>query len=203
MPKKVDIVERRNQIAQATWQVILKKGIDKASIQNIAAEANMSVGLIQHNFSSKAQLIHYAMRLVLDRMEQRAMDRSNAFAGTKEDKLRRLMKFLIPTSHEEMMEARVWIAFLGNSFNDPKLLELKEKMDRYSRKLITVILELMTELGYLDHQHNQDLELEFLYAFIDGLVIHAVQAPKQYTNEKIDQLIEHYLQEKMENNANG
>src|SRR5690625_1185525 len=141
MPKKVDLVERKNQIAEATWQVILKKGIDKASIQNIADEAKMSVGLIQHNFSSKDQLIHYAMKLVLDRMEERAMSRSNIFAGTKEEELRRLMKFLIPISHEEIMEARVWIAFLGNSFNDPKLLELRKKMDRYSKKMMELILE--------------------------------------------------------------
>ncbi|MDM5291789.1 TetR/AcrR family transcriptional regulator [Peribacillus simplex] len=193
MPKKVDLVERRNQIAEATWQVILKKGIDKASIQNIAAEAKMSVGLIQHNFSSKDQLIHYAMKLVLDRMEERAKDRSNTFAGTREEALRRLMKFLIPISHEEVMEARVWITFLGNSFSDPKLLELKQKMDCYSREMMTIIVKLMEELGYLHKQNNQDLELEILYAFIDGLVIHALQSPERYTDEKLDQLIEYYL----------
>ena len=68
MPKKVNQTERKNQIATATWRVILNKGIDKASIQQIADEAHISVGLVQHHFSSKDQLIHYAMNLVLDRM---------------------------------------------------------------------------------------------------------------------------------------
>ncbi|MGG4506762.1 TetR family transcriptional regulator [Heyndrickxia sporothermodurans] len=203
MPKKVDLVERRNQIAEATWQVILKKGIDKASIQNIAVEAKMSVGLIQHNFSSKDELIQYAMKLVLDRMEERVKDRSNAFSGTKEEALRSLMKFLIPISHEEVMEARVWIAFLGNSFSDPKLLELRKKMDCYSRKMMTIIVKLMEELGYLHKKNDQDLEVEILYSFIDGLVIHALQSPERYTDEKLDQLIEYYLKGRKEKKMDG
>ena len=193
MPKIVNQTERKNRIAEATWQVILKKGIDKASIKNIADEANMSVGLIQHHFSSKDQIIHYAMKLVLDRMEERAINRSNAFSGTRQEQLRRLMKFLIPVSHEEVMEARVWIAFLGNSFSDPILLELKEKMDHYSREMMQMMVKLMKKLGYLHTDYDEHLELEILYAFIDGLVIHALQNPERYTEEKVDQLIAYFL----------
>lgn len=196
MPKKVDLVQRKNQIAAATWQVILEKGIDKASIQNIAEEANMSVGLIQHNFSSKEKMIHYAMGLVLERIEERGKERSLAFDGTKEETLRRLMKFLIPFDHEELMESRVWISFLGRSFSDFKLFELQQKMDRYSRKMMHMIMDLMMELGYLDEDGDHQIELELLYAFIDGMVLHALQNPAVYTEQKVDQLIEYYLRDK-------
>lgn len=194
MPKKVDVVERKNKIATATWQVILNKGIDKASIQNIAEEANMSVGLIQHNFPSKEKIIHYAMSLIIDRMEERAKARSHAFSGTKEEMLRRVMKFLIPINYEEIMEARVWISFLGRSFSDPELFKLQQKMDGYSRKMVQMIINLMKELGYLDKEEDSQLEFEILYSFIDGMVIHALQRPDFYTESKVDQLIDYYLQ---------
>lgn len=196
MPKKVDLVQRKNQIATATWQVILDKGIDKASIQNIAVEANMSVGLIQHNFLNKEKIIHYAMGLVLNRMEDRGRERSLAFEGTKEETLRRLMKFLIPFDHEELTEARVWISFLGRSFSDPKLFALQQKMDRYSRNMMHMIMNLMIELGYLEEDSEHQIELELLYAFIDGMVIHAIHNPEVYTEQKVDQLIEYYLTDK-------
>ena len=192
----MDLVERKNEIAEATWRVILKKGIDKASIQSIADEANISVGLIQHNFSSKEKIMHYAMRLILNRMEERAKERYQTFTGSKEDTLRRLMKFLIPSNHEEVVEARVWISFLGRSFSDPELLALQQEMDRYSRKMMQMIIHLMVELGYLKDEGEHPLELEILYAFIDGMVIHALQNPDFYTESKVDQIIDYYLMNK-------
>lgn len=196
MPKKVDLVERKNQIAAATWRVILKKGIDNTSFQNIANEANMSVGLIQHNFSSKEKILQYAMNLVINRIEERATKRLHVFSGTKEETLRRIIKFLIPFDHEEIIEARVWVSFLGRSFSNPNLFELKQKMDRYSRKMMQMIINLMIDLGYLNKEEKNQFELEILYAFIDGLVMHALQSPEVYTEEKVDQIIEYYLMNK-------
>ncbi|MED1569185.1 MULTISPECIES: TetR/AcrR family transcriptional regulator [Bacillus cereus group] len=196
MPKIVDQIQRKNQIATATWRVILEKGIDKASIQQIADEANISAGLVQHHFSSKNELIHYAMNLVLNRMEERAKTRTSDFKGTKEEALRRLMKFIIPTNKEEMLEGKVWITFLGISFSSPELLELRKKMDDHTRYLMGIILDLMKDLGYVTPGYNRDFELEILYGFIDGLVIHVLQTPESYSEEKVNQLIEYYLKEK-------
>lgn len=196
MPKIVDQIQRKNQIATATWRVILEKGIDKASIQQIADEASISVGLVQHHFSSKNELIHYAMNLVLNRMEERAKTRTSDFKGTKEEALRRLMKFIIPLNKEEMLEGKVWITFLGISFSSPELLELRKKMDDHTRYLMGMILDLMKELGYVKPGYNRDLELEILYGFIDGLVIHVLQTPESYSEEKVNQLIEYYLKGK-------
>ncbi|NUC17568.1 TetR/AcrR family transcriptional regulator [Bacillus mycoides] len=196
MPKIVDQIQRKNEIATATWRVILEKGIDKASIQQIADEANMSVGLVQHHFSSKNALIYYAMNLVLNQMEERAKTRTSEFKGTKEEALRRLMKFIIPSNKEEMLEGKVWNTFLGISFSSPKLIELRKKMDDHTRYLMGIILDLMEDLSYVTQGYNRDFELEILYGFIDGLVIHVLQKPELYPEEKVNQLIEYYLIEK-------
>ena len=196
MPKKVNQTERKNQIATATWRVILNKGIDKASIQQIADEAHISVGLVQHHFSSKDQLIHYAMNLVLDRMGERAKTRTKEFSGTKEEALRRLIKFILPTNQEELVEGRVWLTFLGKSFKDNDLVKLQQKMDQHTRHLMGMVLDLMEELGYLTTGFNRDLELEILYAFTDGLVIHILQTPESFSEKRLDQLIEYYLKGK-------
>ncbi|MFB0844754.1 TetR/AcrR family transcriptional regulator [Paenibacillus oleatilyticus] len=55
--------------------------MDKASIQQIADEASISAGMIQHHFSSKDLLIYYSMKLVLDRVHERAMTPDESFSG--------------------------------------------------------------------------------------------------------------------------
>lgn len=193
MPKKVDHTERKEQIAAAVWRVILKHGIDKASIQQIAEEANISVGLVQHHFVAKDELIYYAMKLVLDRMGERARARTSAFTGSNEEAVRRLMRFIIPMNNEEVMEAKVWLSFLGKSFSNPELHTLQQEMDNYTRHLMGMILSLMEELGYLTAESNREFELELLYGFLDGLVIHVLQSPEHYSEDRVDQLIDYYL----------
>lgn len=118
MPKKVDLVERKNQIAAATWRVILKKGIDNTSFQNIANEANMSVGLIQHNFSSKEKILQYAMNLVINRIEERATKRLHVFSGTKEETLRNfLFRLIMRKSLKQECGSLFWDVLLATQIS--------------------------------------------------------------------------------------
>lgn len=41
MPKIVDHEKRRKRIAKAMWKVILKKGMEGATVRNIAQEAGL------------------------------------------------------------------------------------------------------------------------------------------------------------------
>lgn len=43
MPKQIDHEKRRKQIAEATWRVILERGMEGASARNIAKEAGLSL----------------------------------------------------------------------------------------------------------------------------------------------------------------
>src|SRR3982074_472144 len=76
MPKIVDWDARRDEILAATWRVIARDGIARATIRAIAREADCSRGILAHYFDDKADILGSALvlshRRVVARMEARA-----------------------------------------------------------------------------------------------------------------------------------
>lgn len=64
MPIQVDHDERRRLIAGALWTLARTKGLGRASLRDVAAEAGMSLGQLQHYFPTRETLVDYAMELV-------------------------------------------------------------------------------------------------------------------------------------------
>lgn len=69
VPKQVDHEARRRQIIEALWRITTCGGLDRASFREVAAEAGVSVNLIQYYFGTKddllvASLEHLAQRTV-------------------------------------------------------------------------------------------------------------------------------------------
>ena len=48
MPKVVDHAARREQLAAALWRVVVRDGVEAASLRRVAAEAGWSVGSLRH-----------------------------------------------------------------------------------------------------------------------------------------------------------
>jgi len=57
MPKIVDWDARRDEILAATWRVIARDGIARATIRAIAREAGCSRGILAHYFDDKADIL--------------------------------------------------------------------------------------------------------------------------------------------------
>src|ERR1700761_2968005 len=76
MPKIVDWDARRDEILSATWRVIARDGIARATVRAIATEAGCSAGILAHYFDDKADILGSALlmahRRVVARMQARA-----------------------------------------------------------------------------------------------------------------------------------
>src|SRR5438552_18556470 len=76
MPKIVDWDARRDEILAATWRVIARDGIARATIRGIAREADCSRGILAHYFDDQADILGstrlLSHRRVLSRVEARA-----------------------------------------------------------------------------------------------------------------------------------
>ncbi|MFG3308639.1 TetR/AcrR family transcriptional regulator [Streptomyces wuyuanensis] len=71
MPKRVDHEERRTQIAEALIRVAGRRGLHAIGMRDVAAEAGVSLRLVQYYFETKERLLFYGLQHLTDRFTAR------------------------------------------------------------------------------------------------------------------------------------
>ncbi|MFI9387668.1 TetR/AcrR family transcriptional regulator [Kutzneria sp. NPDC052558] len=66
MPKIVDHEARRREIADALWRITRRDGWEAITLRGVAAEAGVSMGLVQHYFRSKDEMLRFALEIIVD-----------------------------------------------------------------------------------------------------------------------------------------
>lgn len=163
MPKIVDHAQRREELAAALWRVIVREGIESASVRRVAAEAGWSTGSLRYYFDSQSDLVAFAMDLVIQRVTERLAALS---AGSEAVAL---LHEVLPLDDERRAEMQVWLAFTTRALVEPDLRELRDRAHAAMRNLCRHVVDL---LGAPEPER----EAERLHALVDGLALHAVFA---------------------------
>ena len=90
---QLDGYTRRRELGEALWRVVLREGIEAASVRKVAAEAGLSKGSLRHVFPSQSELLAFAMRLIVDEVTRRveAVDATGEIRDVVERKLHTLL----------------------------------------------------------------------------------------------------------------
>ena len=126
MPKVVDSDARRTQIAEAVWRVILRGGLERASVRNVAREAGLSMGSLRHYFGTQAELLAFAMPLVSERVRGRIEALDLRSCGPRLA-VERVLAEVLPLDDERRAEAEVWLVLTGRALVDPNLRALRDE----------------------------------------------------------------------------
>ena len=108
----------RDAILDAVISVLSTRGSDAVTIRNVAAEAGVSVGAVQHNFPTKEALIIGAMTAVNVRFRERL----RLLLQNEESAERRLRAFCEEVScltETGLTDAVVWTAFAARATTEP------------------------------------------------------------------------------------
>jgi TetR/AcrR family transcriptional regulator, transcriptional repressor of bet genes len=125
MPKRVDHAERKRQIADAVVRITVKGGLSSATFREVAAEAGVSVRLVQYYFGTKDQLLLETQRRVAERSVTRIRRLMADSDGTPRDVIRTIMRSFVPVDDESREAMLMYIALFTASLLDP-LLKRKE-----------------------------------------------------------------------------
>lgn len=120
MPKIVDHEQRRGEIALALWQVIHEQGIDGVSFRAVAEAAGVSIGRVQHYFTSKDELVVFGCRAMVSAAEQdHGPDPSPRGPARARDELADFLCAPLPLTEGLRVGSSVWATYLAKSVSHP------------------------------------------------------------------------------------
>ncbi len=128
MPKLGIAPIRREQIFKAAAAVIAREGFSGTTMRNVAQEAGVSTGMLNHYFSSRQDLLTQTLIYVSERSLSRY---SQAIEGMPpgRSRLTTLLDDILSGDPEGMDTWRVWIAAYGEAVCAPQVREtLQERL---------------------------------------------------------------------------
>jgi AcrR family transcriptional regulator len=191
MPKVVDHEQRRRELGHAVWRVIRRDGIDHASVRTVAEEAGWSPGALRHYFASQSELLAFAMRLVVEQIEDRiaALDR----AADPREGVEQVLHELLPLDDERRAENEVWLAFTARALIDPELRAQHNEIYDALHQACVAALEALAAAGRADAGAATALQAERLHALTDGLAVHTALRPDLMPPEQIVAILRLHL----------
>jgi AcrR family transcriptional regulator len=164
----VDHALRRRQITDAVARITVRGGLAAATFREVAAEAGVSVRLIQYYFGSKAELMLATHRRVSERAIARIQARRAGGGESPREVLLAVLGSFIPTDHESREIMLLFVALHTATLVDPILFR-PESLDVPRSLQATIAAQLArTDLG------GRPVEAEA--AILAGLVPSLAQA---------------------------
>ena len=176
MPKLVDHARRRDQIALVACRAVARRGFDRTTVAQIAREAGYTTGMVAHYFDSKQQIILAALKLTLQRMDQRLRAPPT---GARADLLGVLCEAL-PIDAQRRTECALWTAFWGQLQADRQLKRLNTWVhSEYRRLFARCLREHWPDSGQWPAPVRNQV-LRSITTFINGITASAVSSPKDW-----------------------
>ena len=172
MPKIVDHEERRRELAEAVWRVILRDGVEGVSVRNVAAEAGWSTGALRHYVGTKEDLLASATQFLEERVRGRF--EIKRYDGTPREVVRGLLCEVLPLDEERRTEGQLWFAFAARSLVDPRIAEEHALVFDGVRELCHRVVHYMSEGGWLVSGLDPEIETARLHTLVDGLAVHGL-----------------------------
>jgi DNA-binding transcriptional regulator YbjK len=195
VPRVVDPVFRRQAIAEAVFRVVLREGVQQASLRNVAEEAGLAIGSVRHYFATHDEVLVFAMSALAEGIGERVAVHVDQIAIERDRAgvVERMLCEVLPLDARRRDEAVLWLAFATAARTRPSLLPQAERMYDGLRFLVGRILERTREAGQLAPDVDVELEVQRTAAFLDGMTVGAVLHPDRMTPELMLTLLRRHL----------
>lgn len=121
VPRRVDHDVRRREILDAVVRITVKGGLGSATFREVAAEAGVSVRLVQYYFGSKDELLLATQRHVASTSVARIQRQREGGSDEPREVLRTIMCSFVPVDDESRNAMLMFVALFTASLLDPVL----------------------------------------------------------------------------------
>lgn len=173
MPKQVDHDARRTAIAQALWRVARVRGLERVSLREVATEAEMSLGQLQHYFANRQDLMKFAMEFMSRKNVERVTERLITVGGTEHAaRLRAIVMEMLPIDEDARVGSLLNIDFLLEAARNDALRDHVKQRTAALRGLLEGQIALAVQAGDISPDRDARAEAALLIALADGLRTH-------------------------------
>jgi TetR/AcrR family transcriptional repressor of bet genes len=195
VPKRVDHDARRRQIAAAVARLARTRGLDTVGLglRDVAAEAGISLGQLQHYFSSKNELLTFTLK----HMEQLATSRITARvqalgeAPSPRQVLRESLAEMLPMDDNSRTGVLAQIAYFVRAIHDEQLRDYAQQGTSGLRDFFAGLLRQAIERGEIPADRDPTSEAMLLISLVDGLTSYVLL--DVHTAEDALRLVDYHL----------
>ncbi|MBW4446115.1 MAG: TetR family transcriptional regulator [Spirirestis rafaelensis WJT71-NPBG6] len=183
--------DRRIEVGKAAWRVIVREGLDRASMRAIAQELGSSTGVVTHYFRDKEELTLFALERVFENVLEDMKACAKAWQGI--DRLEQMIFLALPLEISDRDDWKVWMAFLGYSIGREHLVQEHRKRYDFLRQIICQELADLQTAKLIRADLDLTLEANALIALVDGIGTLVVICPEQFSAEQQQYLVRRHI----------
>lgn len=192
MPKVIDHDQRRRDIIDVTWGLIVKGGIEAATMREIAAEAGFANGALKHYFPGKDEIIQGAYERSLFRLGdivEQAMVGKHGIEG-----LRTMMTVTMPIDDDDVTAGKVLLSFWERAAFNDELHDTYRHHLKVWRDGLAHYLREGREAGEILTETPDDQLLDEIVLVNSGATIMRVIAPEITTAELLRSHVDAFIE---------
>jgi AcrR family transcriptional regulator len=183
--------DRRIEVAEAAWRVIIREGLDRTSIRAIAQELGCSTGVITHYFRDKDELTLFALERVFENLLEDMKAYTDEWQGI--ERLEQMLFSALPFEARGIAGWQVWIAFLGYAIGRENLVQEHRKRYDFLRELIYQELTNLQAAKIIRADLDLTLEANALVALVDGIGTSMVINSEQFHPDQQRYLVQRQI----------
>lgn len=177
---------RKQEVTDALLRIVAVRGLDQVSVRQVAAEADVSIGTVQHYFPTKDDMLAAAFDEVVQRIRARLI--AVEIGPDVRRNLSGVLRELLPLDERRASEVRIQVAFAARAATSPALAATQR----------TVLSELHTALteafvlagGERATIARARLTAQVAIAATDGLGLHAVSSAGWLSRRRLGAALE-------------
>ena len=183
--------QRRIEVADAAWRVIVREGLDRTSIRAIAYELGSSTAVVTHYFRNKDELTVFALERVFEKVVEDMQVSAQGQQGM--ERLEQMIFSALPLEDSSLLGWQVWVAFLGYAIGRENLIQEHEKRYELLQQIICKELTDLQSAKLIRSDLNVGLEANAIIALVDGIGSGIVINPRYFSVEQQQYLVRRHI----------
>ncbi|MGD1940625.1 MAG: TetR/AcrR family transcriptional regulator [Leptolyngbyaceae cyanobacterium] len=183
--------DRRLEVSESAWRVIVREGLDRTSMRAIAQEMNCTTGVVTHYFRNKQELILFALHQVTERLQGLMEVAITNVSGI--DRLVAMLSSFLPVDQERQAILRVWVAFLGYAVGREDLMAEHQQSAGQLRQVMIQELATLQQQGVIRPDVEPESEANVLLALVNGVSLDTLVQAQRLSAEQQQTVLQNYV----------